>query len=133
MNTTFDAWLRECEAAGQGGPDFVWRGLRGTAASWALVLDGNWTGATMRGILRLSPDAAGDPLVSFTVSSPTVTTVEGETTTRFAFSLTGSQINGLPADTDGDGVARFALLTWLTPSGGTESFFMGGVFTALGD
>lgn len=132
-NTTFDAWLAECQADGKGGPEWRWRGLRGTAGSWAVVLDGDWTGATMRAILRVGPDAVGDPTETFAVAGPVVTTLAGETTTRFAFSLTGAEIAALPPDSDGDGLVRLALLTWLTPSGGSEGFFAGGVFTVLGD
>lgn len=126
MATTFDPWLRACLAAGQGGPEFLWPHTRGTADSWTLQLEGDWTGATMAGRLRISPDAAGDPVASFAVAPPAVVSIDGETFTNFAFSLSAGTT--FPADNNGDALVELALTTWLTPAGGAETFFAGGVF-----
>lgn len=135
MNTHFDAWLRECAAAGKGGPDLVWRPTRGTAFSQSLLLQGNWTGATMRAQIEVQPDSP-NALATFAVSGPSVTTVDGQTFTRFTFSLAagsgGNSTGILPADADGDGLVSLALLIWLTPAGGVEDFFAGGIVTVLG-
>lgn len=137
MTTNFDDWLRACEAAGWGGPDWVWPASRGQAGSWEVVLDADLTGATMRGIARLAPDTAGDPIVTFDVSGPTIATVDGETTSTFTFSLdsgTGAASTGaFPSPSDGSGVADFALMVFLTLSGGSEGFFAGGIVRVLGD
>ena len=126
MATTFDPWLQACLSAGQGGPDFLWPHTRGTPFNCTLQLEGDWTGATMAGQLRVAPDAAGDPVASFTVSPANVVTIDDETFTEFAFSLSSGTT--YPADNNGDALVQLSLTVWLTPSGDTEGFFAGGVF-----
>lgn len=135
--TTFDDWLRACEAAEWGGPDWIWPASRGQAGSWDVVLDGDLTGATMRGVARLAPDVVGDPIVNFEVSAPVVSVVGDETISTFTFELAsgdGTDSTGaFPAAADGSGVADFALMLFLTPSGESEGFFAGGIVRVLGD
>ncbi len=77
---------------------------------------------------RLRPDAAGDPIASFTVAGPEV--AAGLST--FALSMTAGVTAGFPPDSDLDGVEQFAVDVLLTPAGGMTELLFGGVLPLLG-
>lgn len=124
--TTFDEWLRGLGAA-QKGPVTLPAASRGRVWNTSIALPGDWTGATLRGEIRLDPDAS-PALVAFTVSGPSV----GGGESLFSLSLTDAQTSSLPSDSDGDGIEYFPFDLLLTPSGGDEELLFGGTFTLLG-
>lgn len=128
--TDFDDWLRGLAAA-QKGPVDLPAATRGMAWSVPVELDGDWTGSTLAGDIRMAPDAAmaeatysiTGPVVADGVSTFTVTLASG----------TGADSTGsIPADTDRDGVVKLPTAFRVTPSGGTEELLFGGTFTLLG-
>jgi hypothetical protein len=121
----FDDWLRWLRSA-QKGPATL-TASRGRDYPGFLRLSGDFTGATLRGQIRIEPDAAGAPLTTFTVSGPVVE--DGVTT--FTISLTGVEIDALPAAPIGDGAAQFAYDLLMTV-GGDEDLLLGGVFAVIG-
>lgn len=137
MKTTFDPWLQQLAAAGKGGialaADEIPTATRGLAFSYPIVLEGDWTGATIAAVIRSSPDAAS-ALATLTVSSASYDSVSGFTTwTASLASGTGANSTGsLPADTDGGGVEAFPISFLMTPSGGAEFLLFGGAFILLG-
>lgn len=137
MATTFDTWLAACHAAGKGGARWIWTATRGLAYTGVVDMDGDWTGATMAAYVRQQPDAAGDPLVEFTVTGPVVATVDGAPRSVFTFTLasgTGANSTGiLPADDDGDGVVDLPLFVTITPSASSEQLYAGGIMRVIGD
>lgn len=137
MSTEFDTWLAELASAGKGGSDLTDSDIppatRGLAWSMPIVFAGNWTSATITGTISASPDAAS-PLATLSFDTASYDSGLQETTWNASLaSGTGSNSTGsLPADTDGDGVERFPLAVYLTPSGGTQMMLFGGLFTLLG-
>lgn len=137
MSTTFDDWLKQLAAAGKGGTSLSTTDLppatRGLAWSLPILLQGDWTGATIAAAIRAAPDAAS-ALATVTVSSASYSSSTGFTTwTASLASGTGANSTGvLPADTDGNGVETFPISFLITPSGGAQSLFFGGAFTLLG-
>ena len=126
---TFDPWLAQLAAAGKG-PVTLYA-FRGRAFSQTITLSGNWTGATMRGQIRLEPDAATS-LAAFTVTGPVIV---GDAT-QFTISLAaGSGANStgvLPADAAGENYIELPFDLLMTPAGGAEDTLFGGVFTLVG-
>lgn len=100
---------------------------RGLGSSNTLTYPGNVTTATLAGSIKAAPDSASE-LATFTIGTPSFSA--GATT--WVFSLSGSQTNALPADTDGDGVETFIFDLLLTLSGGTPQRIAGGLFTVSG-
>ena len=133
MATKWDIWLSELARALKGGVRLV-PARRGSAYSQSVSLPGDYSDAAFRGQVRSSPDASGDPLASFTFSTPAY----GSETMRtiLAFSLasgTGTNSTGaLPADGDFDGVEEFPFDILMTPDGGTEELLFGGVLPVVG-
>lgn len=135
MSTNFDTWLRELQQAQKGGIDLpaATRGLR-----WQepIELEGNWTGATLAGVVRTAPDAAGDPLATFAITGPVVTpNGAGWLSTWTAVLVAGTVANStgvLPADADFDGVERFPCSFLLTPLGGNQALLIGAALPVLG-
>lgn len=77
--------------------------FRGTDYSLTFVFeDIDYSAATFAAQLRLTPDAAGDPIVAFTVSTPTFS--GGDTTV--VFTLTDTQTDALPAASETGKVLR---------------------------
>lgn len=123
---SFDDWLRWLKSA-QKGPVTLYAS-RGRVFAATVTINADYTGASMRGEVRLGPDAAGIPEATFTVSAPAV--VSGVTT--FDVTMTAAAVDGLPAATAGDGLAQFAFDLLLTPSGGDEELLFGGTFSVGG-
>ncbi|MGB7407144.1 MAG: hypothetical protein WA908_01445 [Pontixanthobacter sp.] len=130
--TILQTWLRELQLARKGGVRLQPAATRGRPWNARIVLAGDWSGASMRGCLRLTPDAAGAVLANFNVSPPEL---EGDFT-AFVLSLdggNGSNSTGrLPADQDADGVEEFAFDILLTPQNGTEDLLFGGILPVIG-
>jgi hypothetical protein len=134
MDTTFEDWLRQLAAAGKG-PAPIDDMVRGKPWQAGINLPGDWTGATLTGQIRVSPDASGAVLASFTVGALTYDPTGGTSgigETRWSISLTGTQTAALPTDTDGNGVETFAYMMFLTPSGGTQELLWGGAVNLMG-
>lgn len=129
--SAFDTWLRQLTAAGKGGFALP-AATRGRKWAFALRLEYNFTGATIRGQVRAAPDAAGAPLVTLVVSGP----VYAAPYTTFTISLAaGSGANStgiLPADSDFDGLVELPLDVLLTPAGGDEELLFGALLPVLG-
>lgn len=137
MPTPFDDWLQALAAAGKGGSALTAQDIpsatRGLPWSMPIVLQGNWTGATITAAIRAAPDA-GSALATLTVTSASYNSSTGYTTwTASLASGSGANSTGsLPADTDGNGVEMFPISFLMTPSGGTEFLLFGGALTLLG-
>ncbi|WP_260928226.1 hypothetical protein [Novosphingobium sp. 9] len=127
MATQFDDWLRWLAAA-QKGPVSITDMSRGRAFSMPFILAGDWTGSTLRGQIRLYPDAAGDPLATFTVTGPVV--ADGYST--FTCSLSAAVTAAFPQDVELAGVVQFAVDFLFKPSGGVEDLLCGGTINLLG-
>lgn len=122
----FDKWLRALAVSGKG-PATLYCD-RGVPFKKLITVQADFTGATVRGEVRASPDAAGSPLATFTVSPLTV--AAGVTT--FEISLTEVAVNALPNTSDGSGVTELVFDLLVTLSGGSEQRFFGGVFNIAG-
>lgn len=122
--TTFDDWLRRLAAA-QLLVDPIPPAFRGLKWEQPVEIEGDYTGATLEGSVSLQPGAS--PLVSFTMSGPTV--ADGYST--WVASLSGAQTAALTSDPDGDHIVRLAAMFRLTPSGAEEQVLMGGAFTVM--
>lgn len=129
-DTTFDPWLRALAAAGKG--PVTLREERTRKLEAAFILAGDWTGATLRGAVRLSPDAAGAVLASFAVTGPVVASGVSTFTVSLAAGSGANSTGSLPADGEGGGVARFAYDLLITPLGDDEEVLVGGVLEILG-
>lgn len=129
MTGQWDAWLRELKRARKGGVRL--HASRGRKHELVINLPGDWTGATLRGEVRASPDA-GSVLATYSVTGPVV----GSGRSVFTCSLaagTGSDSTGvLPPDSDMDGVAEFPVDLLLTPLGGTEELLLGFELSLIG-
>lgn len=124
--TPFDDWLQQLAAAKKGPwPIPIHRGL---PFEYVIALEGNWTGSTLIGGLRLSPDAPDPVLVSFTVTGPVVVA----SVSTFTLSLTKVQTAALPSDAEADGVVELVYDLLFTPSGGTQQRLFGGVANLIG-
>lgn len=124
--TTFDPWLQQLREA-QKGPVTL-QIDRGLPWQYSLALQADYTGATLKGSIRLTPDTPDPTLADFTVSGPVV--ADGVST--FTLSLTKTQTAALPSDTDRDGVSEFAFDLLITPDGGIEQRLFGGVAVVKG-
>jgi hypothetical protein len=137
MSNPFDTWLQELAAANKGGSSItsgiIPPAVRGDKWQTVLELPGDWSTATIAGVIRNTPDA-GSALATMTVTGGTYDS--GTNTTRFTASLAaGSGTNstgGLPSDDDGNGVVRFPAAFTITPSGGTAELLFGFAFVLLG-
>jgi hypothetical protein len=122
----FDDWLRWLKSAKKG--PVTLSATRGRAFGATIILNADYTGATLAGQIRLGPDANGAPLESFTCSAPIV----ASGTTTFDISLSDSEVASLPAAPSGDGYTELAYDLLLTPSGDTEELLFGGTFSLGG-
>lgn len=129
--SSFDDWLAELKAAGKG-PVTLRTCTRGREFEYSFALAGDWTGATLRGQVRLEPDAAGDPLVTFTCSTPAVASGYSIFTISLASGVGANSTGILPASPLGDGAAEFAFDLLITPAGGDETILFGGVLPVIG-
>ena len=127
MNTPFDEWLRQLKL-GNKGPVRLSLVTRGRKWEQSVSLVGDYTGATMRGEVRVSPDAVGSAEAEFTVTGPVV--AGGYST--FTLSLSTVETEALPSDGDADGVEFLPYDLLLTPSGGDEELLFGGVLPLIG-
>ena len=129
MGTTFNEWLNQLGRAGKG-PLSLPPAIRGEAWSCPVELEGDWTGSSLTGAVRIAPDAPS-VVVNFTISGP----VFDNDVTSFILSLDGNQTDSpvIPSDVDADGVTQLPFLLRLTPSGGIEEPLLGGSFTVLGN
>lgn len=125
MDTTFDPWLKELEAAKKGPVEL--RIDRGLPFRYVMALQLDLTGAVFTAALRTEPDAGVAPLVSFTVTSGVAA---GVTTVTLA--LTKEQTAALPADGDGDALVALAFDLLVVPAGGTQSRLLGGTAIVSG-
>lgn len=135
MAGQFDAWERALRAAGLWADFSPAPATRGLKWSEPVEVEGNWLGASIEGTIRATPDAPS-ALATFSFSSLSIVTIDGETWTRWTASLasgTGSNSTGiLPADGDSDGVEQFPCMFRLTPSGGDKETLLGGYLTVMG-
>jgi hypothetical protein len=137
MKTDFDEWLAILAAGKKGGPDLcpgiIPAAVRGDPWTCPLELPGDFSGATITGAVRSTPDAAS-VLANMTVSSGTYSSAAN--TTLFTATLasgTGSNSTGsLPADTDGNGIVALPAAFTITPSGGSAELLMGFAFIVQG-
>lgn len=131
MNTTFDTWLREIEAAKKLATD-IKSAVRGEPWQMVIRFQGNWASGTLQGTISSAPD--GSTLATVSISSGSFDAGTGFTT--WTVSLAGgsgsNSTGGLPVDFDGNGVEAFPIAFYLTPSGGTRELLMGGAFIVLG-
>lgn len=129
--SAFDDWLGQLKASGKG-PVTLYTCTRGRAFEYPFALAGDWTGATIRGQVRTAPDAAGDPIVTFTTSGPTVLGSFSVFTISLAAGTGVNSTGILPAAATGDGSAEFAFDLLITPDGGDETLLFGGVLPVIG-
>lgn len=123
MATQYDTWLSTLGGLRADMPMTV----RGLSISHTVTYSGNVTTATLKGAVKVSPDATAE-LATFTVGAPAF--ADGVTT--WAISLNGTQTGALPADGDGDGREVFIFDFLLTLSGGTPQRIFGGLFPVSG-
>lgn len=126
---TFEPWLAQLAAAGKG-PVTLYA-TRGRAWRTTITLAGNWTGATMRGQIRLEPDAAAS-LASFTITGPVVVGDSTQFTLSLAAGAGANSTGVLPADSAGENFIELPFDLLLTPSGGVEDLLFGGNFILIG-
>ena len=120
-------WLHLLKAAGKG--PVTWRANRHTAFKQIVRIQGDWTGAAMRGDIRSSPDAVGSPLAVFTITGPTV--ADGYST--FTLNISKATMVALPADADADGQTRLVFDVLLDPAGSAaDEVLFGGEFIVIG-
>ena len=122
METQHADWMRRLAADGQG-PATLKSITRGEDYSTSFSLPFDADADTFAATLSIAPDSA--PLATF---SAAVSAFDG-TSTAVTLSLTEATVNGLPADTDGDGLVELVFSVQRTPSGGSEArLFAGNVF-----
>lgn len=126
----FETWLRELRAAGKGGVRLkpIDRGL---PYSLSLEVSADWSADSFDAALRLYPDAAGSPLVAFTIVVGAYTAGA----TVITLSLTQVQTANtaiIPPDTAFDGAIDLAFDLLRTPAGGAQTRILGGVIPVLG-
>lgn len=132
MAGQYDDWLRELAAGGKTElPGKIALATRGMYWSDIVEIEGEWTGSTLEGTVRSSPDAP-TALVTFAVEGPTI--ADGYTV--FVISLaagTGANSTGiLPADSDENGEESFPFMLRFTPLGGEEELLVGGLLPVVG-
>ncbi len=126
----FDDWLRALAADGKG--PWTLHATRGRLFSYKIAMEGDYTGSTMRGQVRMTPDAAGEPLAQMDIGGPDL--LDGYTYftptvyAGYAFNSTGA----LPAPPVGEGSVDFVYDILFTPPGGEEGLLFGGLFTVAG-
>ena len=123
--TAFDKWLKTLAASGKGSPTLYCD--RGVPFTKHIALQADYTGATVRGEVRLRPDSPS-ALGTFTVSALSV--VSG--VSSFSISLSEAVVNELPEDPTGEGLVDLVSDLLITPSGGSEQRLFGGCFTVIG-
>lgn len=126
MKTTFEPWLDHMDRAGKGGRALVQRGERGRTVRIVVNLDGDWTGATLRGEVRISPDAIGDPIAPIIFSPPVV--VGGVST--FVGTIASATV--FPAPAPGEEVAAFPFDLLFKPAGEEEALLIGSALEIAG-
>lgn len=124
--TPFDKWLAALAAAGKG-PVTLYCD-RGVDFEKQIAIQSDLTGATLRGEVRVNPDATGSALATFDVSA--VSVVAGVST--FTLGLTQTEVNALPASATGEGVVHLPFDLLITLSGGAEQRLFGGTFEVSG-
>lgn len=87
----------------------------------------DYSGATFAGQLRLTPDAAGDPVTSFTVGTPTLIGSD----TSVVFTLSDTVTDELPAAAEPGRTLRLYMDFKIT-TGGLVDRFAAGVLTVIG-
>lgn len=127
MAGQWDAWLRENARSGKGGIRLD-AASRGRVLKIIFNLPGDWTGAALRGEIRIAPDAVGDPIAAFAVTGPEI--VAGVST--FTCRLEPADFADIPADGDLDGVAEFPVDFLLEPAGGDEETLLAAVLPVTG-
>jgi hypothetical protein len=136
MNTAFDNWLQLLTAAGKGGTSLadndIPQAVRGDPWKMSILCPGDFSTATMAGVIRAAPDST--VLATCSISAGTYDSGTGYTTwTASLASGSGANSTGsLPGDVDGDGYEAFPIAFTLTPSGGTAELFFGGAFILKG-
>lgn len=123
--TAFDDWLGAMRLLATT-PTLT--AMRGSAFAELIEIDGDWTGSTLQGAIRLTPDAPDPTLADFVITGPTVT----DGVSAWSVSLASATTTALPADSDLDGKAEFPCAFHLTPSGGTNEPLFGGTFLLIG-
>ena len=101
---------------------------RGVDFEKQIAIQSDLTGATLRGEVRVNPDATGSALATFDVSA--VSVVAGVST--FTLGLTQTEVNALPASATGEGVVHLPFDLLITLSGGAEQRLFGGTFEVSG-
>lgn len=125
---SFSDWLGWLKSARKG-PVTLYAS-RGRDYVGVITLDADYTDSTMRGEVRLLPDAAGAPLEEFAIGAPVIGA--DPVTTTFTIALSAGQVDDLPAANAGDGLAEFAFDLLLTPDGGVEELLFGGTLSVGG-
>lgn len=120
MATQFDVWLREQARTEKGGVVLA-AASRGRKYTLPINLPASYQGATLAGRVRAAPDATGDPLATFAVSSPVVAAGVATFTCTLAEGSGADSTGALPADGDLDGVEYFPVEFELTPDGEDEA------------
>lgn len=128
MASRFDTWLRELKRSGKGGV-VLDAARRGSIYQLIINFPGDRTADTLRGQVRESPDAPGDPLASFSVSAGTYDGTADVTT--FVAAIGAVATAGLPEDGDLDGVAEFAV-DFLIDDGDIEELLFGAALPVAG-
>lgn len=123
---SFSDWLGWLKSARKG-PVTLYAS-RGRDYVGVITLDADYTDSTMRGEVRLGPDANGAPLEEFAVGAPVI----GTGTTTFTIALSAAQVADLPPANAGDGLAEFTYDLLLTPDGGVEELLFGGTLSVGG-
>jgi hypothetical protein len=126
MATHFDGWLSALRAA-QKGPVTLYA-HRGLVFGTNVILPGDLTGATLRGQVRIGPEAPGDPLATFNATGPAV----GGGQSIFNVALADHEVEGLPAPTPGENTITFAYDLLIARPSYNEEVLFGGPFIVIG-
>jgi len=101
MKSQWTEWLRLARSAGHGGAMFP-PIVRGLPEPYKMYLPFDAAGDSFTMTARLSPDGAGDPVLTFTTN---VGTFDGDYT-EVEFIPDPAKFAALPGDSDGDGMVE---------------------------
>lgn len=123
--SAFPEWLAQLRAA-RAGPVTL-TASRGRLFRQVITIRSLYPGSTLRGEVRVRPDAAGSPIAEFTVDGPTI----GDGTTTFVISLGPTALDEVAA-APGQDFVELAYDLLLTPDADGARLLFGGSFNLFG-
>jgi len=130
MNADFPEWL-ELLATAKKGPLQMPVAVRGQEYSHHIRVEGDFTGDTLTGQVRASPDA-DSPLVSFSIGTPDFDAGFTTWTVSLAQGSGANSTGVLPVDGTGTGVQYFPYDFLLQISGSNPERLIGGLLPVSG-